>query len=250
MIKPIGSKNSLPLYMQAIHEITFMIEAGTLTAGSKLPSEADLSELLGISRSTLREALGHLESYGIISRQQGRGTFVNAPTSNMLMGGLGVLEPFRDVVLRANKQHEVIKREIEYSVESTKASDELKIDNSVKFNSIEVVEAVDGKRCFYIRDYLIASFFDREEINQYMGSMLTYIIENYKPDLPYSRTKILAVSADDRVAKNLLIGKGHPVLHLLEKYFSPKGDPLGIGYIYLVTDYFYYFITRRMKQNP
>lgn len=250
MIKPISSRNSLPLYMQAIHEITFMIESGHFPVGSKLPSEAELAELLGISRSTLREALGHLESYGIISRQQGKGTFVYAPSNRMLMGGLGVLEPFRDVVTRAKKQHKVIKRMVEYSVDSTTAREELKIEHSVKFNKIEVIESADGKRCFYIRDYLIADLFDKREVKKYQGSMLTYIIDMYKPNLPYSRTKIFAVGADDRVATNLEIKKGHPVLHLLEKYYSPNGEPLGLGYIYLITDYFYYFITRRMKQNP
>ena len=51
-----------PLYMQAIDAITEMIESGDLKTGSQLPPEEDFAVQLGISRSTLREALGHLET--------------------------------------------------------------------------------------------------------------------------------------------------------------------------------------------
>jgi len=249
MIKPIQEKKAMPLYMQAIHEISHLIETGQFPTGSKLPSEAVLSETLGISRSTLREALGHLESYGIISRQQGVGTFVIAPNNEMLRGGIGVLEPFRNVVARANKQHEVVHRDVKFSIDSIKARNELKIKDPIKFHFVKVIESVDGKRCFYIEDYLIADLIDESQIKTYQGSMLTYITESFKPKLPYSKTKIFAVGADKTVAKNLQISKGHPVLHLIENYFSPIGEPLGIGYLYMVTDFFYYFITRRMKQS-
>lgn len=249
MIKPIQEKNAMPLYLQAIQEITHLIEDGQFPTGSKLPSEAELSETLGISRSTLREALGHLESYGIISRQQGVGTFVLAHNNEMLKGGIGVLEPFRDVVARANKQHEVVHREVKFSIDSTKASNELKIIKPIKFHFVEVIEAVDGKRCFYIEDYLIADLIDEGNIKTYQGSMLTYLTESFKPKLPYSKTKILAVGANQTVAKNLHIDVGQPVLHLIEHYLSPMGEPLGIGFLYMVTDFFYYFITRRMKPS-
>ena len=45
----------------------------------RIPSESDLAKELNVSRSTIREALGHLESEGIIFRKQGSGTFVNEP---------------------------------------------------------------------------------------------------------------------------------------------------------------------------
>ncbi len=44
--------------------------------GEKLPNESALSESLGISRSTLREAIGILVNKGILVAHRGRGTFV------------------------------------------------------------------------------------------------------------------------------------------------------------------------------
>ena len=45
--------------------------------GEKLPNENDLSEKLGVSRTTLREAIRILVSEGILRVQRGNGTFVN-----------------------------------------------------------------------------------------------------------------------------------------------------------------------------
>ena len=43
----------------------------------RIPPEATLAEDLGVSRTTIRDALGKLEHEGAIYRKQGAGTFVN-----------------------------------------------------------------------------------------------------------------------------------------------------------------------------
>jgi GntR family transcriptional regulator len=43
----------------------------------QLPSETDLADELGVSRTTIRDALSRLELEGVIYRKQGAGTFVN-----------------------------------------------------------------------------------------------------------------------------------------------------------------------------
>ncbi len=44
--------------------------------GGKLPNENELSELLGVSRTTLREAISFLVAQGVLEIQRGKGTFV------------------------------------------------------------------------------------------------------------------------------------------------------------------------------
>lgn len=45
----------------------------------RIPAEMELAEALGVSRTTVRDALSRLEMEGTISRRQGAGTFVNDP---------------------------------------------------------------------------------------------------------------------------------------------------------------------------
>lgn len=53
-----------------------LIASGDLGDSGRLPAERELTELIGVSRRSLRRALDTLEAEGRVTRQQGRGTFV------------------------------------------------------------------------------------------------------------------------------------------------------------------------------
>ena len=55
------------------------INSGQWKPGSKLPSEAELCNLLNVSRITVRSALGRLSALGLVQSKQGKGTFVSVP---------------------------------------------------------------------------------------------------------------------------------------------------------------------------
>lgn len=56
--------------------LEMIMEERTYPSGSKLPNENELSQLLGVSRTTLREAISFLVAQGILKIQRGKGTFV------------------------------------------------------------------------------------------------------------------------------------------------------------------------------
>ena len=65
-----------PLHQQLSHILSERIAAGEYPPGGMLPSEADLCRAYGISRSTVRQALGSLVARGLVRRTRGRGSFV------------------------------------------------------------------------------------------------------------------------------------------------------------------------------
>jgi GntR family transcriptional regulator len=69
----------LPLYHQLKQILLQAIHQGDIGPGEILPSEKELEEQYGVSRMTVRRALGDLASEGYVSRQRGRGTFVLDP---------------------------------------------------------------------------------------------------------------------------------------------------------------------------
>jgi GntR family transcriptional regulator len=72
---------SRPLYLQVRDALVQRITAEEWKPGVSLPNEGDLARELGISPGTVRKALDLLESERLVTRRQGRGTFVNDPAS-------------------------------------------------------------------------------------------------------------------------------------------------------------------------
>lgn len=70
-----------PLYLQVRDLILERITSGTWKPGGMLPAEVDLARELGISSGTVRKALDALEAEHVITRRQGKGTFVNDSTT-------------------------------------------------------------------------------------------------------------------------------------------------------------------------
>lgn len=68
----------IPLYRKLSHALHSAIERGSLTAGAGLPPERELAAALGLSRITVRRALGDLVRQGLLSARQGSGTVVAA----------------------------------------------------------------------------------------------------------------------------------------------------------------------------
>ena len=72
--EPMGGRG--PLYRQLLGSINTRIQKGAWAADGQLPSERDLSEQFGVSRSTVRQALEQLSRAGLLKKVQGRGTFI------------------------------------------------------------------------------------------------------------------------------------------------------------------------------
>ena len=60
----------------AFHHIVEMIFAGRFSPGARLPSERELTGIVGVSRTTLRDALNRLEARGFVERRTKSGTYV------------------------------------------------------------------------------------------------------------------------------------------------------------------------------
>ena len=65
-----------PAYLQLQERLRSAILAGEIVPGEALPSERELAESLGLSRMTVRRALGALVAQKLAERRQGSGTYV------------------------------------------------------------------------------------------------------------------------------------------------------------------------------
>jgi GntR family transcriptional regulator len=90
----------------AQHELRQAITGGTYRPGSQLPTEAELCEMLGVSRTVVREALRVLEDDGLVARRHGVGTFVrNHPILKNLNFNFGITEMIESAGLKSGTSH-------------------------------------------------------------------------------------------------------------------------------------------------
>lgn len=80
-----------------IEQIKNWIQAGEFREGDTLPPEKKLCEMLGVSRTVLREAVSVLSSQGILDVRQGSGTMVRKPTMEDSLKPISNFLELRDV---------------------------------------------------------------------------------------------------------------------------------------------------------
>jgi GntR family transcriptional regulator len=77
----------IPLYYQLLVIIKKNIESGVWKPGQNIPTELELMEMYGISRSTIRQAILALVNDGYLRRDKSKGTIVTSPTGRMRFVG-------------------------------------------------------------------------------------------------------------------------------------------------------------------
>src|SRR6266508_1984332 len=93
----INPQSALPLYYQIKQNLLEIVESGKITAGELLPAEGEMGEYYGVSRLTVRQAVGELVREGVLVRERGRGTFVARPkTTHSMVRTSGFSERIRE----------------------------------------------------------------------------------------------------------------------------------------------------------
>lgn len=87
-------------YQRVAEAVSADIKAGRWRTGEQISSEHDLMRRFGVSRNTVRHALGVLEKTNLVHRRQGKGTFVADQGVSHVLGGLrSFTELMRDLGL-------------------------------------------------------------------------------------------------------------------------------------------------------
>lgn len=86
-----NSISNKKVYKEVIEQIQKNIIDGDLKKGDRLPSERELSELMNISRTSIREALRVLESMGVVESIHGEGNFICSNTEKSLLQPLSMM---------------------------------------------------------------------------------------------------------------------------------------------------------------
>lgn len=79
MFSELDFRSHVPIYVQLVERIKHLVASGVLEPGSQLPTVRQLAAELRVNFNTIARAYRILDEAGVISTQQGRGTFVLDP---------------------------------------------------------------------------------------------------------------------------------------------------------------------------
>ncbi len=93
-------ESGIPKYLQISHWLLEMIQKGRYAVNDKLPSESKLSELFGVNRNTVRQAISDLVAKGLVFKKNGVGSFVIGKTFPPVKYTLQHISSFTDDMIR------------------------------------------------------------------------------------------------------------------------------------------------------
>src|SRR5215212_8326687 len=140
----------------AEQELRHAIVKGSFQPGSQLPTEAELCETLGVSRTVVREALRVLEDEGLVMRRHGIGTFVrNHPILKNLNFNFGITEMIESAGLTSGTSHLAIQSE----AADQDQAEQLRVPLGTPLVTVERVRTANGRPVVYSLDTLPKSLF-------------------------------------------------------------------------------------------
>jgi GntR family transcriptional regulator len=208
------------------------LATGRHRSGERLPPEQELSDRLGISRGTLRTALGRLEARGEIVRRQGSGTFVGDAVSRSLDEGLEKLVSYSELARRRGVTLELGELTIEERRLAPEAGELFELDPETPAVTVTRVLLLDGQPGSWMRDVVnprvelppLARM--RQALER--GEMVLDVLLKHGVPVAYTRAHILArvVTRRDRVGRALDVTETTAALEIEHTTCTAEGAPV------------------------
>lgn len=204
MILPIKADN---LYKKVISSIKALIRVGKLKSGDRLPTERNLVEMLGVSRTSIREALRVMEILGIVEIHVGKGTYVSdlsfESVANSISGMLYFENSNIDYLYEVREMIEVRNAGL-----AAERADEKDIDKIQKAKE-ELEEAVEKPGHGIIEEKFLHLAIAKATHNPILFGVLNLIIEAIKNHDPEAAMEAMKkhIHISKESAKKTLFGK-------------------------------------------
>jgi GntR family transcriptional regulator len=229
----------------AQQELRQAITQGTYRPGSQLPTEAELCEMLGVSRTVVREALRVLEDDGLVARRHGIGTFVrNHPILKNLNFNFGITEMIESAGLNPGTSHLAIQTE----AANQEKAEQLHVPVGTSLITVERVRTADGRPVVYSLDTITETLLKRAEFDPQRlltESIYSLLQTSLGQVIEYGVARLLPVAAPQHVAEKLRLPPDALALYIVQTDYSSDDEPLVYSCEYHLPDAFDFIVWRR-----
>jgi GntR family transcriptional regulator len=206
-----------PLYAKASEAIDRYIDEQKLAPGDKLLPEKNLAELLGVSRSTIREGLRELELRRRITRIHGRGTIIAHRLPAVT--GLTTMESLESIARRQGWTCGTSDISIGAARLPQPIAEALGRKANERVTKVVLVKTLDGQPMWLAETWVPRSVVTQEDVR---ARLKNTIFDLFGPDLPaadYAFSTVTAAAATTREADMLRIQRRSPLVVLTEIFY-------------------------------
>lgn len=238
--------NKQPLYMQIVKELEGRIENGLYENGTRLASEPDLAQEFGVSRGTLREALGILEKEGYLVREHGRGSFIR--TKHKVLAGIEKLEALTTAIRHAGYRPGDEVLDIRREKLSKTECKILGLEKDAYGFVIESLRTADDVPVIYCYDVLplevISSMKEAQKRRNY--DCMTEFLEEVAKEQPVQYDSTLtAVLAQKPIADFLKVPVNAPLIRLRGSILGYRGQAINYSVQFFNADAYQFRLVRK-----
>jgi GntR family transcriptional regulator len=221
----IDFNSNITYYIQLIEALKEKIRSGEWQAGDQLPSEPDLCETYGVSRTVVRQALREIELEGLIIRRKGKGTFVSEPKiSESLAQKLTGF--YQDMVERGHIiETQVLHHKLVPA--DKKVAEYLDIDPGTTVIDIKRLRFIKGEPIVLVSSYLPLDLCpELAEADITNKSLYEFLENECGVIIAYGRRSIEAVAANQTEANLLHMDVGAPMILLDSVSYLEDDTPI------------------------
>lgn len=232
--RPLDRNSPIPLYFQIAENLKRAIDDGTLKPGERLDNELDLTERLGVSRPTVRQAVQRLVEQGLVVRRRGLGTVVASPP---ILRSVALTSLYDDLVADQRQPATTVLAMSEIEADEELAS-VLSLPRGAAVFSVERLRLADETPLAVMHNCLPSGLLTSTSADALEKSGLYEILRRQGVQIHAGEQVIGARRATPREANLLQASRGATVLTMIRTVFDQDGRPVEYGrHAYLADRY-------------
>ena len=221
------------------------MQVGEYAHCDRLPRESVLSEMLGISRTQLRDILASLDREGFITRRHGVGTIIN----RHVLGAparMDIEVEFLDMIRQSGHTPGVAFVRAADDKADNKVAAQLGIPTGTPILRISRLCTADGRPAIYCEDVVEKAKLQRPYTTEELRQPIFDFLQNVCGISSYlDLTDLRPVAADAALADVFQVPQGTPLLNMDEVDYDIEGAPVFASNEYFADGIFHHTVLRK-----
>ena len=235
----IDKTSNVPLYEQIEIHIKNLISQQDYIKGKMIPSEMELSEVLGVSRATIRHAISRLVNKGLLERKKGVGTKI---VSGEIRGVGRKWQSFSQEMKSLGIEIHNFELHVQWIKAPSNICKFFNISSESKILTLVRLRGSKSGPFVYFISYFNPSLLLNGDEN-FNKPLYTILKESSGCIAATSQEYIIAINADEKLAEKLEIEKNTAVLKRTREVYDINGIPIEYNIGYYRSDKFTYTIS-------